>query len=137
VDGVERDVTVFDASADAVDVETDDGRRHHSVQRVGDTVYVDSSLGASTLHVVDRFPVLEEEAAVGSLLAPLPGSVVRVEVVLGQKVAAGDVLVVLEAMKMEHTMRAPYDGIIAELRVEPGTQVETGDILVVVEPEQA
>ncbi len=135
VDGVERDIRVFEARTDSVDFETDDGRRRYSLHRVGDTVYVDSSLGASALHVVDRFPVLEEEAAVGSLLAPLPGSVVRVEVVMGQKVAAGDVLVVLEAMKMEHTMRAPYDGVIAELRVEPGTQVETGDILVVVEPE--
>jgi propionyl-CoA carboxylase alpha chain len=135
VDGVEQEVAVFDVRPDTVDFETDDGRRRYSVQRVGDTVYVDSSLGASALHIVDRFPVLEEEAAVGSLLAPLPGSVVRVAVVMGQKVAAGDVLVVLEAMKMEHTMRAPYDGVIAELRVEPGTQVETGDILVVVEPD--
>ena len=136
VDGVEHTVTVFDVCADSVDFETDNAhRRRCSIERVGDTVYVDSALGSSTLHIADRFPVLDEEAVVGSLLAPLPGTVVRVEVGLGEKAAAGDVLVVLEAMKMEHTIRAPYDGAVTELRVEPGSQVETGDILVVVEPE--
>ncbi|MEX1007166.1 MAG: biotin carboxylase N-terminal domain-containing protein [Acidimicrobiia bacterium] len=134
VDGVEREVRVFDARPDAVDVEIDDGRRRYSVQRVGDTVYVDSSLGASALHVVDRFPVVEEDAAPGSLLAPLPGSAVQVAVVVGQRVTAGDVLVVLEAMKMEHTVRAPFDGTVTEVRVELGEQVDSGDVLVVVEP---
>jgi propionyl-CoA carboxylase alpha chain len=68
------------------------------------------------------------------LLAPLPGSVVQVAVVSGQRVVAGDVLVVLEAMKMEHTVRAPFDGTVTEVRVELGEQVESGAVLVVVEP---
>ena len=74
------------------------------------------------LHVVDRFPLIDEDAAVGSLLAPLPGTVVRVEVVVGETVAAGDVLVVLEAMKMEHTMRAPHDGVDRGAARGPGTR---------------
>ena len=127
-------MVVHAADAESVDLETDDGRRRYSVQRVGDTVYVDSSLGASVLRTVDRFPVVEEEAAPGSLLAPLPGSVVQVAVVAGQAVVAGDVLVVLEAMKMEHTVRAPFDGVVTELRVELGEQVDTGAVLAVVEP---
>ena len=116
-------------------LETDGERRRYSVHRVGDTVYVDSSLGASTLHVVDRFPDARGRGRgrfAARAVAGQRGAASRWS--SGQKVAAGDVLVVLEAMKMEHTMRAPYDGVIAELRVAPGTQVETGDVLVVVEP---
>jgi propionyl-CoA carboxylase alpha chain len=134
VDGREVDVVVHEAGPDLVDVEIDGARRQYSVELIGDLAYVDSSLGASALHVVDRFPVVEEDAAPGSLLAPLPGSVVQVAVVSGQHVLAGDVLVVLEAMKMEHTVRAPFDGTVTEVRVDLGEQVDTGAVLVVVEP---
>jgi propionyl-CoA carboxylase alpha chain len=48
-------------------------------------------------------------------------------------VAAGDAVLVLEAMKMQHTVAAPYDGTVAEVRVEPGTQVAAGEVLAVVE----
>ena len=58
----------------------------------------------------------------------------QVAVVAGQRVVAGDVLVVLEAMKMEHTVRAPFDGTVTDVRVGLGEQVDTGAVLVVVEP---
>lgn len=132
--GRELDLVVHAADGERVDFERDGERRAYSVHRVGDTVYVDSSLGSSTLHVVDRFPAVEEDAAPGSLLAPLPGSVVQLAVVTGQKVATGATLVVLEAMKMEHTIRAPFDGVVTDVRVALGDQVESGDVLVVIEP---
>ena len=71
--------------------------------------------------------------AAGSLQAPLPGSVVRVGVEPGQVVTAGQVLVVLEAMKMEHSVAATVDGTVVEVRVGVGDQVEGGQVLVVVE----
>jgi propionyl-CoA carboxylase alpha chain len=63
----------------------------------------------------------------------MPGKVIELRVEVGQRVAAGEVLIVLEAMKMEHPMRAPEDGVVAELRVAAGEQVENGALLLVVE----
>jgi len=62
----------------------------------------------------------------------MPGSVVRVAAEKGRSVSAGDVLVVLEAMKMEHAVRAPVDGIVEDVLVSAGDQVADGAVLVVV-----
>jgi len=76
-----------------------------------------------------RFPDPDDALAHGSLLAPMPGSVLRVGAAVGDAVTAGQPLVWLEAMKMEHTITAPADGVLAELNVEPGQQVEVGAVL--------
>jgi propionyl-CoA carboxylase alpha chain len=60
--------------------------------------------------------------------------VLAVQVANGDRVAAGQPLVTLEAMKMEHPVRAPGEGTVTELRVTAGSQVDAGDVLVVVEP---
>ena len=67
------------------------------------------------------------------LRAPMPGKVVLVEVEVGQVVAAGDGLLVLEAMKMENEFRATAAGTVVEIRVEAGQAVNLGDVLVVIE----
>ncbi|WP_131816160.1 DUF2118 domain-containing protein, partial [Mycolicibacterium porcinum] len=64
--------------------------------------------------------------------APMPGAVVRVEVNEGDEVSAGSTIVVLEAMKMEHTVRTPSDGLVATVAVKPGDQVDSGQVLAVV-----
>jgi len=132
VDGERLDVAVAEAAADRVVLTVDGVRRTVDVHRVGATVYCDSALGASALTEAERFPepVAEEEA--GSLHAPMPGTVVRVEVEEGQHVRAGTVVVVLEAMKMEHAVRAPYDGLVASLSASVGQAVDTGHVLAVV-----
>jgi biotin carboxyl carrier protein len=99
---------------------------------VGATAYVDSPLGSSTLVELPRFPEPGSGVAAGSLTAPMPGTVVRVAAEKGQSVVAGDVLVVLEAMKMEHSVRAPLDGTVDDVLVLPGQQVDDGAVLVVV-----
>jgi len=71
----------------------------------------------------------------GSLLAPMPGAVVRIEVVEGQHVTAGAAVLVLEAMKMEHPVRAPVDGIVASIHITAGEQVTSGQVLAVVHDE--
>jgi biotin carboxyl carrier protein len=68
------------------------------------------------------------------LVAPMPGAVLAVEVVIGGTVAAGQAVVTLEAMKMEHGVVAPIAGRLAELRVAEGDQVARGQVLGVVEP---
>ncbi len=76
------------------------------------------------------------EAEVGgdNIFAPMPGLVKLVGAVPGQKVARGDMLLVLEAMKMEHSLTAPRDGIVAEVLVQPGDQVVDGAKLLALDP---
>jgi propionyl-CoA carboxylase alpha chain len=126
------EVRVLSASVTLVDVEIDDVRRRYRVTRCGATHYVDSSLGSSALTEVERFPDPSATQEAGSLLAPMPGSVVRVEVDQGAEVYAGTPIVVLEAMKMEHTVRAPADGVVATILVTAGDQVVAGQVLAVV-----
>jgi propionyl-CoA carboxylase alpha chain len=84
---------------------------------------------------VERFADPADQVAAGSLLAPMPGTVVRVVVAAGDKVTAGQPLLWLEAMKMQHRIDAPADGVVAELGVSVGDQVEVGRVLAVVSQE--
>jgi propionyl-CoA carboxylase alpha chain len=97
---------------------------------------VDSALGPVALLPVSRFTDPASLTAAGSLLAPMPGTVVRLGVTVGDTVAAGQPLLWLEAMKMEHVISAPAAGIVAELPVAAGQQVEVGTVLAVVKPEE-
>jgi 3-methylcrotonyl-CoA carboxylase alpha subunit len=71
----------------------------------------------------------------GEIEAPMPGKVTAIEVAAGEKVAKGQRLLTLEAMKMEHALTAPFDGTVAELAAKTGAQVSEGQLLVKIEPE--
>ncbi len=73
-------------------------------------------------------------AADGAILAPMPGKVIAVDVSEGQTVKAGDRLMVLEAMKMEHALTAPFEGTVTELSASKDAQVQVEAVLCVVEP---
>ena len=73
-------------------------------------------------------------AADGAILAPMPGKVIAVDVSEGDSVKAGQRLMVLEAMKMEHALTAPFDGTVSELSASEGGQVQVEAVLAVVEP---
>ena len=103
--------------------------RPFDVARYGSDVFVDSPLGPAQLLALPRFGDPDAAVALGSLLAPMPGSVLRVGAAVGDAVTAGQPLVWLEAMKMEHTVTAPSDGVVAELNVEVGQQVDVGAVL--------
>jgi propionyl-CoA carboxylase alpha chain len=103
-----------------------------AVIRAGSRLWVSSALGAVTLDLIDRLPAPEQAAQAGSLIAPMPGSVSQVAAAPGEAVTAGQVVLVLEAMKMEHQILAPTGGVLAELRVSRGSQVVAGDILAIV-----
>jgi acetyl/propionyl-CoA carboxylase alpha subunit len=135
VDGSElAGLVVWSQSPERVELEVDGTRRAISVSQVGDTWYVDSALGSSVLTEVPRFPEPGPAAqAGGSLLAPMPGTVVTVAVAVGDQVRAGETVLVLEAMKMEHTVTAPHEGTVTELRAKPGAAVDTGAVLAVVQ----
>jgi acetyl/propionyl-CoA carboxylase alpha subunit len=112
-------------------------RRRYHVNGGPEIHYVDSALGSSTFRVLPRFRTQAESAIEGSLAAPMPGIVVRVEVEAGQQVERGDPLVVVEAMKMEHTIAAPHAGRVAEIRVRPGQTVAAGELLAVLDKQSS
>jgi propionyl-CoA carboxylase alpha chain len=124
---------VVTASPTSVTLEADGVRTTYDVAVVGDAVDVDSAQGHVRLTRVPRFVDPADAVAGGSLLAPMPGTVVRVAVEAGQAVSAGDPVLVLEAMKMQHTVSAPYAGVVTEVNVKPGAQVASGEVLAVVE----
>jgi propionyl-CoA carboxylase alpha chain len=132
VDGLE----VISATATSVDLRVGGVRRECLVHIVGATTYVDSPLGSTTLVEVDRFPEPGSLAAPGSLLAPMPGTLVRIVAEVGQEVAAGDAVVVIEAMKMEHTVRAPAGGTVVQIAVDLGKTFDLGEVLAVVEEKE-
>jgi len=112
----------------------DDGVDHSfAVSRYGDDVYVDSARGPVHLVALPRFPEPGSAVAQGSLVAPMPGNVIRLGAQVGDTVTAGQPLIWLEAMKMEHTITAPSDGVLTELNVDAGQQVEVGAVLARVE----
>jgi len=96
-------------------------------------LWVDGPVVSARLREVPRFSDPADAVASGSLLAPMPGTVVRVVAEPGAAVVAGEAVLVLEAMKMQHTVTAPHDGTVTEINVEPGAQVAAGEVLAVVE----
>jgi propionyl-CoA carboxylase alpha chain len=112
-------------------------RYRFDVARADDLVWVDSPFGHVVLSAVPRLPAPAAVAEPGSLVAPMPGNVVRIGVANGERVRAGQPIVVLEAMKMEHQIVAPADGLVAEVRVALGDQVHAGDVLAIVDGEHA
>ncbi|MFJ5924516.1 acetyl/propionyl/methylcrotonyl-CoA carboxylase subunit alpha [Kitasatospora sp. NPDC092948] len=126
------DVRLLGSTPESVDLEVGPLRRRYRIARHGDQVFVDGPTEHHTLTVLDRFPDPAAELAPGTLIAPMPGTVVRIAAEPGRPVTAGQPLLWLEAMKMEHQVTAPADGLLAELPVAVGQQVETGAVLAVV-----
>jgi propionyl-CoA carboxylase alpha chain len=133
VDGDPVDVELHGVEADTVDLSTGGVRRRYRVGVALGVIDVSSSLGSSSYDVLPRLPDPAAEISVGSLVAPMPGAVLRVLVEVGDAVVAEQPLVVLEAMKMEHTVASPGTGSVTELHVAAGQQVDAGMVLAVVD----
>lgn len=111
-----------------------DGVRH-TFHRAGDWL----GREGDAWHVRDHDPVAASltgaaHAGVDSLTAPMPGTVTVVKVAVGDEVAEGQSLLVVEAMKMEHVISAPHAGTVSELDVTPGTTVAMDQVLAVITP---
>jgi propionyl-CoA carboxylase alpha chain len=135
-DGLETEshdgLTLISSSPDQVVLAIGGVRRTFDVATYPGLVAVDSPLGPVALTPVDRFPDPSASAAPGSLLAPMPGAVVRIDAEAGDNVEKGQPLLWLEAMKMQHAITAPISGTVAEIPVRQGQQVEVGAVLAVV-----
>jgi 3-methylcrotonyl-CoA carboxylase alpha subunit len=110
----------------------DPPRKARTVPIDGETILFDAGEGWA---ISDRISAggTGAAAADGSILAPMPGRIVSVEVTEGASVTAGQKLLVLEAMKMEQALVAPFDGVVAELKAGSGAQVTEGTILARIE----
>ncbi len=135
VDGVGQ-VTVGSTTPDSVTFTADGVEQQYRVARYGDQRYIDSKKGPAHLMEVPRFHTSDAADDRGSLHAPMPGKVIKVSVAVGDEVSVGDTLVVMEAMKMEHTLRSPHFGVVRRVACAPGDQVDAGSVLVVVDADR-
>ena len=129
----DESVRLVSATADEVVLAHDEVDHNFGVARYGQDIYVDSARGPVHLVALPRFPAPGSAVEQGSLVAPMPGNVIRLAAAVGDTVTTGQPLIWLEAMKMEHTITAPNDGVLAELNVNTGQQVEVGAVLARVE----
>jgi acetyl/propionyl-CoA carboxylase alpha subunit len=133
IDGEDLGPVAAAVAPGIVALEVNGLRRTIEVHAAGDVAFVDSALGSSELREEPRFPPPPAAGGSGSLAAPMPGRVVRVSVREGDRVAAGDELLALEAMKMEHRIEAPCSGRVAALHVAAGDFVAAGAVLAVID----
>ncbi|HKN99914.1 MAG TPA: acetyl-CoA carboxylase biotin carboxyl carrier protein subunit, partial [Pseudonocardiaceae bacterium] len=130
------DVTLVTQAPDAVVLEMAGLRHRFAVAVYPGRVEVDSALGSVALVPVPRFADPADRVVEGATVAPMPGMVAALAVRVGDRVAAGAELLVLEAMKMRHRVVAATGGVVAELHVSEGQQVDAGAVLAVIEEEQ-
>lgn len=125
-------VECFNAGQGKVDIAIDGRRINCTVHKSSDTWYVQGSNGSVALTEQPRYPIPGLTDVGGGQVAPMPGAVLATEVAAGDTVAKGDLLLILEAMKMEHRITAPIDGKVEAVHVSVGEQVENGQLLVTI-----
>ena len=127
IGGIDVDMSLLARDGAEMSINLGATSMHGAVRRDGDTFHVFTGGRHFTLAYNDPMAHAgEAEAAGGRLTAPMPGKVVAVLASKGQKVKKGDALVIMEAMKMEHTIAAPSDGLVEEILYEVGDQVADG-----------
>ena len=130
---VSASVIEVDLAEGTIVIETDGVRSTCHVIATDGAVVVQAPAGSVELVAVSRFPDYTAVDVAGGQTAPMPGKVLSVHVAAGDQVTAGQPLVIMEAMKMEHTITAPVDSVVGELRCAVGDQVDNGQVLVVLE----
>ncbi len=137
---VREDLTVLGGEdSGAVGFEADGVRRSAFVTEAPEGGLWISLEGQTQFFEEQSFSTRKDDssAASSSIIAPMPGAVVALKTEQGAQVSKGDVLLVLEAMKMQHELTAPRDGVVAELGTQEGAQVNSRDVLVRLEEETA
>ncbi|MGB5313887.1 MAG: acetyl-CoA carboxylase biotin carboxylase subunit [Polyangiales bacterium] len=133
LDGEERDLRVV--SWEEPYLVFEDGRHRQRARVIfdGARVFVHSPSFDAALQRKPRFPDKSLAIPAGGCIAPMPGKVIELRVAEGDTVQAGQVLLIMEAMKMEHTVTAPHDGSVTTVSVAAGDQVDADALLAVVE----
>lgn len=116
-----------------IDVEVGSHRFFAQVTRANDQILINMPFGDLDALIVPRFLEPGNEVPEGGLVAPMPGKVIEVKVKKGDKVKAGDTLIIIEAMKMEHSIKATENGKVTKLMVSLNQQVDNGATLLVLD----
>jgi len=116
-----------------IDIEIDSHRFYAHITKAGSEIIINMPFGDVNASVLPRFIEPGNEVPEGGLIAPMPGKVIDVKVKKGSKVKAGDTLVIIEAMKMEHSIKATETGKIAKVMIQLNDQVDNGATLLVLE----
>ena len=129
--GTNCKIHAFDESG--IDVEVGSHRFFAQVTRADDQILINMPFGDLDAVIVPRFIETGNEVPEGGLVAPMPGKVIEVKVKKGDKVKAGDTLIIIEAMKMEHSIKASENGKVTKLMVSLNQQVDNGATLLVLD----
>ena len=124
---------IYHCDIAGIDVEIDSHRFYAHVTEAGSEITINMPFGDVNASVLPRFIEPGNDVPEGSLIAPMPGKVIDVKVKKGSKVKAGDTLVIIEAMKMEHAIKATETGKIAKVMIKLNDQVDNGATLLVLE----
>ena len=124
---------IYHCDIAGIDVEIDSHRFYAHVTEAGSEITINMPFGDVNASVLPRFIEPGNEVPEGGLIAPMPGKVIDVKVKKGSKVKAGDTLVIIEAMKMEHAIKATETGKIAKVMIKLNDQVDNGATLLVLE----
>ncbi len=128
---------VFAVSDSAIDLDLDGHRNTVAIKTMADRHLIHGPGGDLELRELARYPMPERAEFRGGMLAPMPGKVLAIAAKEGSEVEAGQLLLILEAMKMEHRITAPAKGTVKALKVAEGDQVANGALLVVFEEAKA
>ena len=124
---------IYHCDIAGIDVEIDSHRFYAHVTEAGSEITINMPFGDVNASVLPRFIEPGNDVPEGGLIAPMPGKVIDVKVKKGSKVKAGDTLVIIEAMKMEHAIKATETGKIAKVMIKLNDQVDNGATLLVLE----
>ncbi|MEM9069398.1 MAG: acetyl-CoA carboxylase biotin carboxylase subunit [Myxococcota bacterium] len=127
------EATLLGSDLPTLSVEVDGLRQQARVVRAGDRYFVHLGGISTAFRLKPRFPDRSLEIPSGGCVAPMPGKIVKVAASEGDTVTEGQLLLVMEAMKMEHSVTAPHAGTLTSLQVQEGDQVEADALLAVVE----
>ena len=124
---------IYDCDSAGIDVEIDSHRFYAHVTEAGSEIFINMPFGDVNASVLPRFIEPGNDVPEGGLIAPMPGKVIDVKVKKGSQVKAGDTLVIIEAMKMEHAIKATETGKIAKVMIKLNDQVDNGATLLVLD----
>ncbi|MBK00846.1 MAG: acetyl/propionyl-CoA carboxylase subunit alpha [Acidimicrobiaceae bacterium] len=132
-----RSAKLLSSTSDHFEIQLDGVHASGYASKFGSRWYVDIPAGGLSLLEKSRFPGADIADIEGGLTAPMPGKILAIEVAKDDSVTAGQLLVLMEAMKMEHQIVATFDGTVADVRVAVGDQVDNGELLVIIATEGA
>ena len=124
---------IYHCDSFGIDIQIESHRFYAHITEAGSEIVINMPFGDVNVSVLPRFIEPGNDIPEGGLIAPMPGKVIDVKVKKGSKVKAGDTLVIIEAMKMEHSIKATESGKIAKVMIQLNDQVDNGATLLVLE----